>query len=211
MGWNEWIRTVEIVPAVSRAQPAAVDAQTEALLRTGCRIFHVRVRENLDELSTVRLLGPLARRYDGVVSVQVDGPADRGVFAALAEAGAASVTVQLEAVPDVSAALESARARGRPAGVAISEATDLEAAARAAAGAELVRCPGTELYEQLRNVRLLSRLLPARMPIQVGGGVSHENVRELYEAGARVLVVGTAIFGREDLPRACRRLIQALA
>jgi pentose-5-phosphate-3-epimerase len=49
------------------------------------------------------------------------------------------------------------------------------------------------------------------MPIQVGGGVSHENVRELYEAGARVLVVGTAIFEREDLPRAYRRLIQALA
>jgi pentose-5-phosphate-3-epimerase len=36
-------------------------------------------------------------------------------------------------------------------------------------------------------------------------------VRELYGAGARVLVVGAAIFEREDLPRAYRRLVQALA
>jgi thiamine monophosphate synthase len=211
MGWNQWIRTVEIVPAVSRAQPAALAGQAEALLRTGCRIFSVRVGEDLGALSTVRSLAPLARRYDGVISVQVDGPAGPAVFAAVAEAGGSSVTVQLESVPDVTAALESARTLGLAAGVAISEAPDLETAALAAAGADLVRCPGTELYEQLRNVRLLSRLLPAGMPIQVGGGVSHENVRELYEAGARVLVVGTAIFEREDLPRAYRRLIQALA
>ena len=211
MSWNQWIRTVEIVPAVSRAQPAALVGQAEALLRTGCRIFSVRVREDLGELSTVRLLAPLARRYDGIISVQVAGPAGPDVFAAIAEAGGSSVTVQLDSVPDLTAALASARALGLAAGVAISDATDLAAAALAAAGADLVRCPGSELYEQLRNVRLLSRLLPAGTPIQVGGGVSHENVRELYQAGARVLVVGTAIFGREDLPRAYRRLIQALA
>ncbi len=47
--------------------------------------------------------------------------------------------------------------------------------------------------------------------IQVGGGITHENARALYDAGARAFVVGTAIFEREDLPRAYRRLVQALA
>jgi ribulose-phosphate 3-epimerase len=49
------------------------------------------------------------------------------------------------------------------------------------------------------------------MAVQVDGGVGPDNVRDLYEAGANLLVAGTAIFGREDLPRAYRRLVQALA
>ena len=72
-------------------------------------------------------------------------------------------------------------------------------------------CPGSELTEQLRNLRRLVRSLPLNTPIQVAGGVTHDNVRELFDAGATVLIVGTAIFEREDLPRAYRRLVQALA
>jgi ribulose-phosphate 3-epimerase len=75
----------------------------------------------------------------------------------------------------------------------------------------IVRFPGSDASDQLREVRLLSRGLPEGTAIQVGGGITRDNVRELFDAGARVLVVGTAIFDREDLPRAYRRLVQALA
>ena len=47
--------------------------------------------------------------------------------------------------------------------------------------------------------------------VQVDGGVKAENVRAAHDAGADLLVVGTGIFGFEDLPRAYRRLVQALA
>ena len=36
-------------------------------------------------------------------------------------------------------------------------------------------------------------------------------VREVYDAGATLIVAASAIFGREDLPRSYRRLVQALA
>jgi pentose-5-phosphate-3-epimerase len=36
-------------------------------------------------------------------------------------------------------------------------------------------------------------------------------VRAAHDAGADLLVAGSAIFDREDLPRAYRRLVQALA
>jgi pentose-5-phosphate-3-epimerase len=45
----------------------------------------------------------------------------------------------------------------------------------------------------------------------VGGGLSNDNVRYVYEAGATLIVAGTSIFAREDLPRSYRRLVQALA
>src|SRR5919205_1209520 len=46
-------------------------------------------------------------------------------------------------------------------------------------------------------------------PIQVDGGIDNDNVRAVYEAGATLIVAGTAIFGREDVQRSYRRLVQA--
>ncbi len=211
MSWRDWIRTVEIVPAIGPADPAALPGNVEALLRTGCRIFHLRVHDDLAALGTARLLAPILRRYDGVLDVQLDGAGGAGVFAAVAEAGASSVVFQLEASADPAASIEAAHAAGLQVGVVFAPGTDPGAAARAAAGADIVRCPGSVLYDQLRDVRLVARDLPLGLPIMVGGGVTHDNVRELYDAGARVLLVRTAIFEREDLPRAYRRLLQALA
>ena len=65
--------------------------------------------------------------------------------------------------------------------------------------------------EAVGRVGTLRGLLPDGVQIQVDGGIGPENVRESYDAGATLLVAGTAIFGREDMPRAYRRLVQALA
>src|SRR5438552_4045446 len=43
------------------------------------------------------------------------------------------------------------------------------------------------------------------------GGIDNDNVRTVYDAGARLMVAGNAIFGREDKTRAYHRLVQALA
>jgi ribulose-phosphate 3-epimerase len=64
--------------------------------------------------------------------------------------------------------------------------------------------------EAVERVRTLRGLIPPGVHIQVDGGVSDENVRDLGAAGADLFVAGTSIFGREDLPRAYRRLVQAL-
>jgi ribulose-phosphate 3-epimerase len=65
--------------------------------------------------------------------------------------------------------------------------------------------------DAIARIQRLRALLPEAMPIQVDGGIDAENVREVREAGATLFVAGTSIFAREDLPRAYRRLVQALA
>jgi ribulose-phosphate 3-epimerase len=65
--------------------------------------------------------------------------------------------------------------------------------------------------EAIDRVKRLRELLPDTTLIQVDGGIDNENVRTVYDAGACLLVAGSAIFGREDLPRSYRRLVQALA
>jgi ribulose-phosphate 3-epimerase len=65
--------------------------------------------------------------------------------------------------------------------------------------------------ESVERVRELRSLVPESMHVQVDGGVGPQNIRELHDAGATLFVAATAIFGREDLPRAYRRLVQDLA
>jgi ribulose-phosphate 3-epimerase len=67
------------------------------------------------------------------------------------------------------------------------------------------------LPDALERVERLRAALPEHIHIQVDGGIDNDNVRSVHDAGATLLVAGNAIYGREDLPRAYRRLVQALA
>jgi ribulose-phosphate 3-epimerase len=46
-------------------------------------------------------------------------------------------------------------------------------------------------------------------PIEVDGGVDETNVKALVEAGAEMLVAGTAVFGKGDPESSARRLLEA--
>jgi ribulose-phosphate 3-epimerase len=65
--------------------------------------------------------------------------------------------------------------------------------------------------EALGRLEQLRSIVPEGVHVQVDGGISHENIRSVYDAGADLIVCGSAIFGREDLPRTYRRLVQLLA
>ncbi len=66
------------------------------------------------------------------------------------------------------------------------------------------------ISDSIDRIERLRALLPEDVLVQVDGGVTHSNVRAVRDAGAELIVAGSAIFGREDLPRAYRRLVRAL-
>ncbi|HVH52293.1 MAG TPA: hypothetical protein VM690_09120, partial [Gaiellaceae bacterium] len=104
-------------------------------------------------------------------------------------------------------------------GVAFNPESEPEDVAAVAGDADIVLCmsihPGYSGQEFMPNA--LDRIartraaLPENVFVQVDGGIDNENVRAAYDAGATLLVAGSAIFSREDLPRSYRRLVQALA
>ena len=213
MSWQDWIRTVEVAPVLVPGPPDTVSSQVDALVRTGCRIFHLHVRWDLAELETARLVSPLLQRYEGVLELQIDGAPRRGhLLRLLVAAGGSSVTFELESVGR-SRGRAGRRPRCRAPGRNRIRPIRQTSPRRRPGQQRPTSCgvPGGRLHDQLRDVRLLSQALPPAVVIQVGGGISYENARELYDAGARVLLVRTAIFGREDLPRSYRRLVQAFA
>jgi pentose-5-phosphate-3-epimerase len=130
-----------------------------------------------------------------------------GYFGELAAAGADSITFDASFF-DVPGAIERVRATGVQVGAAFGDWVPEDELAEHAASADLVLVGGSG--NVVAHVFRLRELLPPTVTIQVEGGVTQDNVRSFYLAGARVLVADQPIFEREDLPRAYRRLVQAL-
>jgi ribulose-phosphate 3-epimerase len=211
VSWDDWIRTVEVEPSLYAADFSRLGEQVDVLLRSECRVFHWDVGDGhfVPPVTmgpiVLKWIAPQVHEAGGVVDVHlmVEGPERH--FAAFAEAGADSVTVHFETCPNLGDVVALAR----------------DEAARAAREAEvdLVLCmsvhPGYSgqafIPESLERVAELRALLPGSMHLQVDGGVGPENIVDLRDAGADLFVAATAIFGREDLPRAYRRLVRALA
>jgi ribulose-phosphate 3-epimerase len=225
VAWRDWIRTVEVEPSLYAADFAHLGEQIEVLLRTGARVFHFDVGDGhfVEPITmgpvVLKSIAPLVHRMDGVLDchLMVEGPERH--FQAFADAGADSVTVHYEVANDASSLAAQAREHGLQVGLAVNPETSVEDAAAATEGFDVVNCMGVHpgysgqdfIPETTERVRRLRELVAAEVHLQVDGGVGSENVRELYDAGATLLVAASAIFEREDLPRAYRRLIQALA
>jgi ribulose-phosphate 3-epimerase len=223
--WREWIRTVEVEPSLYAANFAILGEQIEDLCRCGCRVFHFDVGDGhfVEPVTmgpiVLKDIAPIVHRYGGVVDVHLMVERPAKYFEAVAAAGGDSVTFHYEAVDDVAATVRAAREHELQAGVAFNPESEPEDVAAVAGDADLVLCMGIHpgysgqpfREETFERVRRLRAALDDAIYIQVDGGVGPENIRQLYDDGVRLLVAGSSIFSREDLPRAYRRLVQALA
>ena len=227
MGWNDWIRTVEVEPSLYAADFAHLGDQIDILLRAGVRIFHFDVGDG--HFVEPITMGPIVLQsisrqiHDGDSHVDCHLMTEHPErhFGAIAQAGGDSVTVHYEACDDLPAVVRAARSHDLQVGLAFKPETSAAYAAHAALASrvDIVLCmsiePGysgqefmPEAYERIRTTR---SLLPPDVPVQVDGGIGPENISAVRDSGAALFVAGSSIFGREDLPRAYRRLLQELA
>jgi ribulose-phosphate 3-epimerase len=225
MPWREWVRTVEIEPSLYAADFGHLADQIEVLLHAGTRIFHFDCGDG--HFVEPITFGPIVlasiseqiHAMDGKIDchLMVENPSKH--FGAFAQAGADSVTFHYEAVRDVRGCVQAAREHDLEVGLAFKPGTSVAEAVATAENVDLVLCMSIEpgysgqefLPGSLERIELTRQLLPPEVHVQVDGGINEENVRAVYEAGATLLVSASAIFGREDLARAYRRLVQALA
>ncbi len=227
MSWQDWIRTVEVEPSLYAADFSRLGEQIEILLRAEVRVFHFDVGDGhfVPPITTgpivLQSISPIVHAAGGVLDCHLMVETPERHFEQFREAGADSVTVHYEACSDLPSVVALAREQDLEVGLAFNPETTPEAAAEAAlaTGVDFVLCmsihPGFSgqdfMPEALDRIRTLRELLPEPVPIQVDGGIGPGNIRDVHDAGANLFVAGTAIFGREDLPRAYRRLVGDLA
>jgi ribulose-phosphate 3-epimerase len=226
MPWRDWIRTVEVEPSLYAADFNRLGEQIDELLAAGTRVFHFDVGDgHFVEPVTIgpivlQSISPRIHAAEGAAidcHLMVDNPTHH--FPQIKQAGGDSVTFHYEAVDDVPTTIAEARALGLGVGVAFNPESDPADVAGAADGADIVLCmsihPGYSgqafMPESLERIRALRARLPEEVPIQVDGGIDAGNIRDVYEAGARLFVAGSAIFARGDLREAYDGLVHELA
>ena len=132
------------------------------------------------------------------------------------EAGADMVSVHVEADPHLHRTLGSIRDAGGKAGIAVNPATPLSAISEALPFADFVLImsvnPGfggqAFIPEVLHKVRRLRNEISDRgleVRIEIDGGVDADNINDVIDAGAEIIVAGSAVFGKPDPTEAVRK------
>lgn len=140
-------------------------------------------------------------------------------FEDFAAAGADLITVHQEACLHLHRSLQKIKALGLKAGLALNPATPLSVLAEILAETDLLLLMGVNpgfsaqsfipsVLAKIRRLRELREKTGLDFLIEVDGGVNRDNIREIAESGADVIVAGAAIFQAGDIAAATAELKQ---
>jgi ribulose-phosphate 3-epimerase len=212
-----------LAPSLLSADFARIAEQISSVERGGAQYLHLDVMDGRfvpnitwgpKIIGDLRKLSPLV--FDAhLMIVEPERYADD--FRA---AGCDRITFHLEATPHAQRLLAHIRASGAHPGLAIDPQTPVSLLQDVIEDCDTVLVmsvnPGfggqsfiARTFEKVREARELVDRRNPRCLIEVDGGVGPENARDLVEAGADVLVMGSAVFGAPD-PAAELRRIRAL-
>jgi ribulose-phosphate 3-epimerase len=224
VSWASWAGSVEIEPSIYASDFSRLGSQLEELHAAGARVFHFDIGDGhfIPEITigpiVAASVSPLVRGWGARLDCHLMVSEPEAHFEAVARAGGDSVTFHVEVCDDPPRAIAAARALGLGAGVSLNPDTPVADAVAAAAGADLVLCmsitPGYSgqafMPEALERIAELRASLAPGVRIQVDGGINRDTARVARDAGADLLVAGSAIFWNDDVGAAYRELVDAV-
>jgi ribulose-phosphate 3-epimerase len=212
-----------LAPSILSSDYAHLADQVAAAARGGATLVHVDVMDG-HFVPNITLGPPVVASLHKATPLPLDvhlmiENADR-YLQAFVDAGATWISLHQEAVPHLQRQVAFLRERGVRAGVALNPATPLVTLDEILPELDYVLVmsvnPGyggqkfiPAATEKIRRLRRIIQDRGLKAQIEVDGGVDVGNIRSLVEAGAEVLVAGSAVFGHGDPESAARRLIEA--
>ena len=212
-----------LAPSILSADFARLGEQIAAAERGGAGVIHVDVMDG-HFVPNITIGPPVVKSIRRTTRLPLDchlmiENADR-YLDAFVDAGADWISLHVEAMPHLERAVSHLGKRGVKRGVVLNPSTPLGALEEILPELDYVLVmsvnPGfggqrflPASLDKLRRLRALvtARGLPTR--IEVDGGIGPDNVRSVVEAGAEIVVAGSAVFGEGDPEAAARRLIEA--
>ena len=196
-------------PSILAADFARLGEQIEEACKAGAEYVHIDVMDGVFVPSIsfgMPVIRTIRKVTDKVFDVHLMIVEPERYVKEFKACGADSITFHLVATEDAEETIALIRSLGCRVGMSIKPRTPVEAVRKYLSKLDMLLVmtvePGfggqqyiPESTERIRQVRQMADELGIDLDIQVDGGITRDNARVVLDAGANVIVAGSAIFG----------------
>ena len=207
---------VKIAPSILSADFSKLGEEVLAVEKGGADYIHIDVMDGhfVPNITIGPLIVEAIRPVTKLpldVHLMIENP-DRYIEA-FAKAGADYITVHVEACRHLHRTIQSIKSFGIKAGVVLNPATPVETIQHIIGDIDMVLLmsvnPGfggqrfiPEVLPKIKKVKALAEQKGVDIEIEIDGGVNPETAKDCIEAGATVLVAGSAVYNQPDYAKA---------
>ena len=194
------LRDVGIIPIIRASSADVVVPVAEALLQAGLPVVEI----TMTVPNAIDAIGAVAKRFGGKVLVGAGTVTDAETARRAVDAGAVFIVTPC-LVPEVIEAARNANVAVLPGALTPTEVFDAHRA-----GGDMVKVFPVQSVGGAAYLRALRGPFPD-IPLVPTGGVTLDNIGEMFKAGAAAVGVGTELISKDALARRDYAAIGALA